>query len=598
MTLDETYERILLGIDREKRDHAIRLLKCLAFSRRPLRVKELAEILAVQFDTTIPRLDTSLRPGDADEAVLSACSTLVTTIKFGDYDHGGDFDYYDYFNYHNSRLVQFSHYSVKEFLTSERLANSDKRDLSQYYISPEPAHTILAQSCISTLLQLDHTGKITDKFPLSRYAARNWFHHAQYDGVASRIQDGMERLFDPDRKHFAIWISIHDIDNSRFLTTITEASPKASPLYYAALCGIRSLVEHFVVTRQLDPKESHGRQGTPFVAAVVSGHTTIVRFLLEHTTDVNAGDMDAAVRFGNLDIAQLLLTHGANVNTLDNNGGSSVHNEAQSQKPDVMEFLLMGHADMNDQSSSNPTLLHVAARSGNHDVTQWLLRHGADVNETDFKGRSPLHKAVRSQNYDAVELLLKAGADVNIRDIDNPSPLHEAADSGNLDVVLLLLRHGADVNELDSKGRSPLHKAVRSQNYDAVKLLLKGGADVNVWQIMGNPSPLHEATDSGNLDIAQLIPSHGANVNVLDYLRGSLLGHEANVKVWVFRHKTPLHLASLGGSFDISRLLIEHGADINAQDGEGQTPFSIALANGHRKLARFLSNDRVPEHDV
>jgi len=59
MTLDETYERILLGIDREKRDHAIRLLRCIAFSRRPLRAKEHAEILAVQFDTTIPRLDTS-----------------------------------------------------------------------------------------------------------------------------------------------------------------------------------------------------------------------------------------------------------------------------------------------------------------------------------------------------------------------------------------------------------------------------------------------------------------------------------------------------------------------------------------------------------
>ena len=138
MTLDETYERILQGIDREKRDHAIRLLQCLVFSRWPLRVKELAEILAVQFDTTIPRLDTSLRPGDADETVLSACSTLVTTIEFyGDYDYP-----------YNSRLVQFSHYSVKEFLTSERLAKSDKRDLSQYYISPVCSHnpcTILHQ---------------------------------------------------------------------------------------------------------------------------------------------------------------------------------------------------------------------------------------------------------------------------------------------------------------------------------------------------------------------------------------------------------------------------------------------------------------------
>jgi ankyrin repeat protein len=45
-------------------------------------------------------------------------------------------------------------------------------------------------------------------------------------------------------------------------------------------------------------------------------------------------------------------------------------------------------------------------------------------------------------------------------------------------------------------------------------------------------------------------------------------------------------------------MLIEYGADIDAQDDKGQTPFSIALANVHRKLARFLSNDRVLEHDA
>ena len=52
----------------------------------------------------------------------------------------------------------------------------------------------------------------------------------------------------------------------------------------------------------------------------------------------------------------------------------------------------------------------------------------------------------------------------------------------------------------------------------------------------------------------------------------------------------------MGGSLDVSRLLIEHGADINAQDDNGQTPFSTALAHGHRKLARYLSNDIVPVH--
>ena len=63
---------------------------------------------------------------------------------------------------------------------------SNKRDLSQYYISPGPAHTILAQSCIGTLLQPDnHIKDITDSLPLAKYAEKNWFHYAQSDGVAS-----------------------------------------------------------------------------------------------------------------------------------------------------------------------------------------------------------------------------------------------------------------------------------------------------------------------------------------------------------------------------------------------------------------------------
>jgi hypothetical protein len=196
VTLDETYERILLGIDREKREHAIRLLRCLAFSRRPLRVNELAEVLATRFDAEqIPRLHKDQRPKKPDEDVQLAGSTLITTIKPG--VHG------------NTRVVQFSHYSVVEFLTSERLASSENKDLSPYYISPESAHTTLAQTCIGTLLQLDnHVKGVTEDFPLAEYAAQNWLHHAQYKDVAPRIQDGMNCLFDPKGKHFTVQCSM------------------------------------------------------------------------------------------------------------------------------------------------------------------------------------------------------------------------------------------------------------------------------------------------------------------------------------------------------------------------------------------------------
>jgi hypothetical protein len=60
-TLDETYERILRNINKANQEHAHRLLQCLTIAIRPLRVEELAEVLAIDIVAEcrgeIPRLN-------------------------------------------------------------------------------------------------------------------------------------------------------------------------------------------------------------------------------------------------------------------------------------------------------------------------------------------------------------------------------------------------------------------------------------------------------------------------------------------------------------------------------------------------------------
>ncbi|KAI9432166.1 hypothetical protein H4582DRAFT_1777605, partial [Lactarius indigo] len=130
-SLDETYERILREISQVNRDHAYRLLQCLTVAVRPLRVEELAEVLAIDFNARGgPKLNADWRWEDNEEAVLSACSSLVTVVMDGD-----------------SRVVQFSHFSVKEFLTSNRLASCLGEE-SRFHIRLESAHTILAQASL------------------------------------------------------------------------------------------------------------------------------------------------------------------------------------------------------------------------------------------------------------------------------------------------------------------------------------------------------------------------------------------------------------------------------------------------------------------
>src|SRR5712672_1817261 len=197
-TLDETYERTLLEIPEEKWKHAHRLLQCLAVSSRPLRVEELAEILSIQFDSgTTLGLITGWRPEETEDAVLSACSSLIAIVKV-----------------ENSLVVQFSHFSVKEFLMSNRLATAQMGNLSRYHIALEPAHEILVQACLSTLLELDeHIDKKGLKsYPLAFYAAQYWFEHARFGDVSYSIEDMIGQFFDPGKSHLSAWIWIHDPD--------------------------------------------------------------------------------------------------------------------------------------------------------------------------------------------------------------------------------------------------------------------------------------------------------------------------------------------------------------------------------------------------
>ena len=132
-----TYEQILKGIPKAKEEQARRLSQCLTVAVQPLRVEELTELLAFDFGASaggeIPKLSADWRLRDQEEVILSICSSLITIVQ----------------NY-KSPVVQFSHFSVKEYLTSPHLAHRNC-DISHFHIQLEPAHTILTQACLGTL---------------------------------------------------------------------------------------------------------------------------------------------------------------------------------------------------------------------------------------------------------------------------------------------------------------------------------------------------------------------------------------------------------------------------------------------------------------
>ena len=469
-TLDGTYEQTLRGIDKQKRDYAYRLFQFLVVSKRPLRIEELAELFAIQPNGTIPTFDACLRPDDPEEFVLSACSTLVIVIDVG-----------------GQKIVQFSHFSVREYLISDRIAFSEH--FSRFHVLPRPAHALLAKACLGVLLQLDDRAD-GDHSPLASYAARYWVDHAEFENISSEIRHGIECLFDKNKRHLKSWLHIYNMDSLYFgkVANSNAVWPDGVPLYYAALCGFRDIARHFLEAR---PQDVNARGG-------------------EHLTPLHA-----AVHYGHLSVVMLLLEHGANMETRDVHGSSPLHSASYRGYTEVVSLLIDRSANLNAKDFDQKTPLYLALERGHDEIVRLLLNHGADANHPDNHGRTPVHLASESGRGEIVRLLLDHGADTNRTDNRGWSPLHHASLGGHTDAVQLLLGHGAVANSSDHRGWTPLHYTSQEGHKDSVELLLRHGAVANQPENCGW-TPLHLAPLWGRDGTAQLLLHHCAVMNYPD----------------------------------------------------------------------------------
>ena len=400
-SLDETYERLMMEIKRANQVHAYRMLQCLAVAVRPLSVTELAELLAFDFDGSkdgIPKLNSDWRWEDHEQAVLSTCSSLITVVPGSE-----------------SPLVQFSHFSVKEFLMSDRLATATG-GISQYHISLMHAHTLLARACLGVLLQDPDVTKRAD--PLTPYAAEHWVTHAQVEDVASRVHDGMERLFDPHQPHFEAWLQLHDPDPYAPFHVTQSQKLGARSLHRAALCGFHKLVEHLLLKFPHCAGARGGYLGTALHSASYASHLQIVRLLLRHGVDVNVRGGEQytpllyASEYGHRDIVQCLIEHGADVSLWGDSHDTSLIWAAYGGHVDIVRVLLQHGADVNVRGFNDDTPLHAAvlgtSRGNRKDyphVVRLLLEYGPDVDATDEKGRTPLELALERKEGEIAQLL-------------------------------------------------------------------------------------------------------------------------------------------------------------------------------------------------
>lgn len=601
-TLDETYERILLNIPDEYSDYAIRILHWLTHSLRPLSLDELSEIVAVNLQGE-PWFDPDAVFPEQDD-LLAVCSNLVTLESPGDREV-------------ESPVVRLAHFSVQEYLISERMKHLPARKYAVTYLA---ANETIAATCVAYLLQFDEqeilSPDLLEARPIVKYAAIFWTQHARIiDRELGSVRSLGLRLLRADSKAYANWVRIigYSILGPqrvgmfswramkpiyRYCKLSSEDNDRISMQPLFAITGfevielVRALLE---LGAEVDAFSDYG---VPLLEASRLGNEDLTQLLLDYGADIDLKSggkeyprttaLQVASENGHEDIVRCLLQRGANINLGGDNTGHSPLAQATIHGQTAVAMLLLERgADVNLRRENDTccTALQATMAEVLHkydlSTTRLLLKHGADVNIPGGRTGNALQAACsrtisldshRFSRVRVVQLLLDYGADVHAQGGEYGNALQAAAYSGNRSVVDLLLRHGADVKAHGGFFGNALQAAVfhpksrRSEHM--VWCLLKSGADINaVGGFYGSALQAALACGIGEpwnvwsiKRIIRLLLDHGANVN----LRGGLYG-------------TALRAAELTGKHDVVRLLLDRGAAIDDNGGTSNNALQIAI---------------------
>ena len=548
-TLNNTYERILCGIDEESCDYARKILYWLTYSARTLRLVEVAEILAMDAREE-PRFNPENRYFDPKE-ILEICPSLVSvfTEKYrnvSDWASGTDYEV---------SCIKLAHFSVKEFLIS---VDIQKGPANMYAISRELADTSIAEACLALLLhfdkpdslasQLEEEGTLTSesrgdglvsvepareeslplqferKFPLAQYAADNWFKHAHNASPGNDFIGGLVSEIFLKRDTLENWVRLHERDRA-WGSSVPDLSKPSNDIghavYYASETGFLEPLKKLIAAGAYINAPC-GIYGNALQAASCNGHQEIVHLLLDEGADIDGGG---------------------------GKYGSALQAASANGHQHVVQILLDAGADINAQGGLYGNPLVAASCEGYQQIVKLLLETGADVDTQGRAYRSALQAASRWGHQQIVGILLDAGADVDAQGGAYGNALQSASHEGCQRIVEMLLDAGADVNAPPGDYGSALQSASYWGYQQMVEMLLDAGADANVQDgILG--SPLHAACHLGDKQIVKMMLAAGANVNAQS-------GHFG----------TALQAASYGGSEQITEMLLDAGADVNAQGG-------------------------------
>ncbi|KAK3254206.1 hypothetical protein CYMTET_36574, partial [Cymbomonas tetramitiformis] len=308
------------------------------------------------------------------------------------------------------------------------------------------------------------------------------------------------------------------------------------------------------------------------------------------------GPWFAAVEFGLVEVTRELLEKGAVVDAEDAEGRTALTVALAFGQETATRALLEAGAGVSAGTGQRP--VHAAAEKGMVEMVRELVDKGAEVDAEDAEGRTALTVALAFGQEAAARALLEAGAGVNAG--TGRRPLHVAAEKGKVEMLIELAGKGAEVDAEDREGRTALMVALAFGQEGAARALLEAGAGVNAGT--GQRPLIHAAAERGMEEMVRELVEKSTEVDAEDGEGRTALtvalafGQEAAARalleagagVNAGTGQRPLHGAAEGGMVEMLRELVDKGADVDAEDGEGHTALTVALAGGQEAAARAL----------
>ena len=406
-TLFETYDRILQVIESAEQLHdAIKVLRWLCFSKCPLRLSDLIEVMAIENGDNGGFEPDERLPDPNDIRVV--CSSLISCNNetYSDGTH--------------ATHIRLAHFSVQEYLLSDECP-------LRIHFQTLNCHLAMAESCLHYLLHLCKNLPLTEELirqhPLSRYVAEYWWQHAQAtnDNLNSTVIFLSVKLLTDAEAGVLPWVQLYNIDKpwESVFPLRVGINDIAPPLYYATSTGLLQIVKH-ILPQVADINGKGGSYGSALAVASYHGKEKMIQVLLDAGADVNAkgGSYGSALQIasagGHQKVVQLLLNSGADVTIKGGNYGTALQAASEYGDETVVQILLNAGADVNDRGFHG-TALQAASTWGHERVVQILLHAGADVNAEGGEYGTALQAAITKNKNGSrakeIQMLLDSGAE-------------------------------------------------------------------------------------------------------------------------------------------------------------------------------------------